>query len=164
MILSTNNKQSTGKIHVNTKNNLSKLNNIYINSAYALGIDEIDLETSSTKSIDLSQNIGFTIMNQKNNILKIKDISGLGQENAEEIFKRVFQLIISFYESAIDNIINNQNADENTINNIDSEINKFVLFLQRSIMKQNNIDETSGKILFAYSFGLEHIGDEISRM
>jgi len=131
---------------------------------YAKGIDQIEIEAEKNYYPDLSQNIGYAVVSQKGNNFTIRDVGGISSENLDEIFKRVFQMIIEFYDSAIENIFSSTKESYEKITRMDSEINKFVLFLQRSIMKQSYPDLSAAKILFAYSFSLEKIGDEILRI
>ena len=94
----------------------------------------------------------------------IRDISGVSSENLDNIFKRVFQMILNFYDQAVDDIFGENKESYETVKQIDGEVNKFVLFLQRSIMKLSYPDPVVGRIMFAYSFALEKIGDEILRI
>jgi phosphate uptake regulator len=136
---------------------------IYLNAAYAKGVDEIELSNANDISGSLIQNMGFAVVEQNNNIQKIKDISGVSSENLDVIFKRVFQMIISYYDVAINDIFGERVATHDDLRNRDIEINKFVLFLERSIIKSSHPLPLDGKILFAYSFSLEQIGDEVFR-
>jgi phosphate uptake regulator len=137
---------------------------IYNNAAYARGIDEIELISEKKCYPNLSQNMGYAVVSQKDNVFKIKDIGGNSTTDLDEIFKRVFQMIIAFYDRAIENLLGEDMESQETIREIDMEINKFALFLQRSIMKMNYPDSEEGKIMFAYSFALEKIGDEVLRL
>ncbi len=148
------------KIDMNGFNKRMKY--IYINSAYAKGIDEIKIENCKIYP-GLNQNVGYAIIDQKENNYTIKEISGALSENLDEVFKRVFQMIIRFYNSAINSVFGKEKEDILTVQKKDQEINKFTLFLQRSIMKRNYSNQEEGKIMFAFSFSLEQIGDDILR-
>jgi phosphate uptake regulator len=138
-------------------------NYIYINAAYAKGVDEIELSNANDISSALIQNLGFAVVEQKDNIQKIKDISGVSHENLNIVFKRVFQMIIAYYDTAINDVFGNKSATHDDLRSRDQEINKFVLFLERSIIKSSHPLPLNSKILFAYSFSLEQIGDEVFR-
>lgn len=135
----------------------------YLNAIYAKGFDEIELECSVNLNHQLNQTMGFAVMCQKDDRYVIHDIGGISSENLDTIFKRVFQMILSYYDSAMDDMFGECKESITAINQIDEEINKFVLFLQRSIMKHSYQDSSGGKIMFAYSFALEKISDEILR-
>nr|MBA4404823.1 hypothetical protein [Nanoarchaeum sp.] len=137
---------------------------VYINAAYASGVDEINLESDKGYYPNLNQDIGFVIISQEGNNYVIRDVGGLDYQNLDEIFKRAFQMIINFYDSAIENMFSQSKEKYETIQNKDGEINKFILFLQRAIIKMNYSKSADGKIMFAYSFALEKIGDEILRI
>jgi phosphate uptake regulator len=141
----------------NTKYNL-------INAAYAAGVDKIKLEIKRSDYPNFNVNIGYAIVDQNERQLIIKDIGGNSVENLEEIFKRSFQMIIGFYDSAIEDIFEKHRENYDEVRNRDAEINKFVLFLQRAIMKKTYPKSSEGKIMFAYSYALEKIGDEILRL
>lgn len=164
LILKSHKKTITGSIKLDTTEFPMRIRHLYINSAYAKGIDEIEMELEKGQYPNVDQNIGFAVVSQKGNKYIIRDISGVSSEDLDTIFKRLFQMIISFYDAAIEDIFGDSKETYQNIRNRDSEINKFVLFLQRSIMKLSYPDPSKGKILFAYSFALEKIGDEILRL
>jgi phosphate uptake regulator len=164
LILKSGKKIIGGSIQLDTTDFPRRMKHYYINAAYAKGIDEIKLESDKDFYHDLNQNIGFAIVQQKGNKFVIRDISGISSENLDNIFKRVFQMILNFYDQAIDDIFGENKESYETVKKIDGEVNKFVLFLQRSIMKLSYPDPAIGRIMFAYSFALEKIGDEILRI
>jgi len=164
LVLRSGKKTVTGSIKLDLTPFPMRVRCIYINAAYAKGVDEVELETDQGYYPDVSQNIGFAVVSQKGNKYTIRDVSGLSSEDLDNIFKRVFQMIISFYDAAIDDVFGESKETYETLKKTDSEINKFVLFLQRSIMKLSYPDPSVGKILFAYSYALEKISDEILRM
>ena len=143
--------------------------NIYrhIAALYANGIDEIEIEADEdiTNQIlqGLTNTIGYALLCKKNNIFQIKDVGGTSYEDLDEIFKRVFQMILSFYEAAINDVFGPDIETKDNLQRRDGEINKFCLFLQRAINKMSYKDPIKGRILFTYSFEIERIGDEITR-
>ena len=164
LMLKTRKKTVTGSIKLNTTGFERRTKYNYTNAAYAKGIDEIKLESDKGYYPDLSQDLGYAVISQKGNSFIIRDIGGASFENLDEIFKRVFQMVMGFYESAFEDIFGESKEPFETAEKIDSEINRFVLFLQRQIIKSSHPDPAMGKIMFAYSFALEKIGDEILRL
>ena len=164
ILIKSGKKTVTGSIDLDIKDFSRRMKYVYINSAYALGVDEIDLDTEEGYYHDLSQNMGFALVSQKGDKSIIKDLGGVSPENMDEIFKRAFQMLMEFYDKAVDDIFGDSKENMRTLNKIDGEINKFTLFLQRSIMKLSYPSSTTGRIMFAYSFELEKIGDEILRL
>jgi phosphate uptake regulator len=136
---------------------------IMLNSCYAKGIDEVTIITN-TKYPDLMANIGYAVVNQKGNQYIIKDISGTSTGNTEDILKRVFQMVIGFFDAAEQDIFGEQKETEDTVRKMDLEINKFCLFLQRVIAKHEADSTINTKVLFCYAFALEKMGDEVLRM
>jgi len=154
------------------KINVSGLNerNIirHISALYAKGADEIEIE--SDKDISqiiinrINQHMGYAIISQDKNKTVIKDVSGTPQSDLDEIFKRVFQMILSFYDSAKNDIFGKESETIESLKSRDMEINKFCLYLQRAVNKMSYSDPLNGRVLFAYSFEIEKIGDEIERL
>jgi len=144
--------------------------NIYMHiiSAYAQGVDEIiigsdkDISTKITKA--LNNTMGYALIEQKKNTFKIKDINPGSFPNLDEIFKRVFQMILLFYEAAMKDIFGKEKETRQGLIARDAEINKFCLYLQRAINKMSYQDQTKGRIIFTYSYALEKLSDEIQRM
>ncbi|MBI2124573.1 phosphate uptake regulator PhoU [Candidatus Pacearchaeota archaeon] len=154
------------KIDVNEsgRRNISRI----INALYARGVDEIELlsakDISSVLSQLLNQNLGYALVKQSGNSFIIRDIGGGSYQGLDEIFKRVFQMIILFYESAINDIFGKEKETIESLRAREVEVNKFCLFLQRAISKLSYPDTTKGRALFTYSFALEKISDEIHRL
>ena len=138
------------------------------NALYAQGIDEIEIESKQeissiiVKSID--QNLGYALVSHNRDIYVVKDLGGGNYSNIDEIFKRVFQMVLMFYDSAIKDIFGAEKETTESLDNRDKEINKFCLYLQRAINKMSYSDPVKGRVLFTYSFALEKIGDEILRL
>lgn len=162
LILNAGKKTVTGKLELNTTGFHRRVYFLNINAAYARGIDEIYLEND--KYPELTQTIGYAVVSQKGDKYVIRDVAGKTMENLDDIFKRIFQIVLGFYDAAINDVLNkNAGEDYETLKKMDAEINRFVLFLQRSIMKFSHSEPINARILFAYSFALEKLGDEILR-
>ncbi len=140
-----------------------RLKFVHINAAYAKGINQVEVDAEKGYYPDLKQNMGYAVVEQKGKHFTIRDISGTTTENLDNIFKRVFQMILRFYDSAIKDVFGENKGTLESINAFDAEINTFSLFLQRSIMKHSYPDTNAGKIMFAYSYALEKLGDEVLR-
>ena len=138
------------------------------NALYAKGIDEIEIssnkEISSIIIESITQTLGYALVSQSKGIYVVKDIGGSNYSNIDEIFKRVFQMVLMFYDSAIEDIFGKEKETRESLSKRDEEINKFCLYLQRAINKMSYSDPVQGRILFTYSFALEKIGDEILRL
>lgn len=136
-------------------------------SSYAQGIDEIVL--SSSKDISgsimraLNNIIGFALISEDKGEYVIKEINSGNYQHIDEIFKRVFQIILSFFDSAINDVFGPQKENLDSMRLRDVEVNKFCLFLQRAINKSSYSDVIKSRAIFTYSFALEKISDEIER-
>ena len=165
----TSGKRAAGekvKIDVNeaSRRNIARI----INALYARGVDEIEMlsvkDISPVLSQLLNQNLGYALVKQSGNSFVIRDIGGGSYQDLDEIFKRVFQIIILFYESAINDIFGKEKETLESLRAREVEVNKFCLLLQRAINKLSYPDTTKGRALFTYSFALEKISDEIHRL
>lgn len=138
------------------------------NALYASGIDEIEIESKENISNLLrrviSEDIGYALVSQEKGKYIVKDLGGGNNQNIDEIFKQVFQIVLMFYDSAIEDIFGKENETRESLESRDKEINKFCLYLQRQINKMSYSDPIRGRVLFTYSFALEKIGDEILRL
>ncbi len=139
-----------------------------IAALYAKGYDEIiiaaDADCSSTILGSLNSMIGFALVAQQKYTYTIRDISPINYPHLDEIFKRVFQMILLLYDAAIQDIFGKQEETLENLKTRDSEINKFCLYLERAINRMSYQDAINGRILFTYSFELERISDEIERL
>jgi len=168
LIINSDNPISGGSIKVNFTNLHQR--NIYrhIVALYAKGIDEIEItsdkDISSLIMKTLNSLIGYALIAHKKDIYTIKEFGSGTYQNLDEIFKRVFQMILLFYDAAIKDIFG---EEKETIDNLlarDLEVNKFCFYLQRAINKMSYQDPINGRILFTYSYVLEKISDEIERL
>ncbi|MBM3247144.1 phosphate uptake regulator PhoU [Candidatus Pacearchaeota archaeon] len=154
------------KIEFNSLN-LRKLA-VQIKALYARGIDEIEIisKENLTPLIYgiLEETIGFALVSNNKDSFIIKDIGGTNYSDLDEIFKRVFQMVLLAYESAFKDIFGKQKETMPSLDARDKEINKFCTFLERAISKMSYPDQVNSRVLFAYSFALEKIGDEIHRL
>ncbi|MBI5148338.1 phosphate uptake regulator PhoU [Candidatus Pacearchaeota archaeon] len=168
LIVNSGGKVEGGKAKFDA-NNLN-LNSIFrtLNALYSKGIDEIELYSKKDLSSELisflNNTLGFALIEQKNDKYVIKDVRGGDYRDLDEIFKRVFQMILLFYESTIKDIFFDRKETLESLNKRDLEINKFCFYLQRAINKQSYPDSIKGRALFTFSFELEKISDEINRL
>lgn len=135
-----------------------------INSAYAKGLDELEVLFEGDFFPGLGQNIGYVVVEQNFGRVLIKDVSGTSTDNLDEIFKRAFQMTLQHYDMALEHIKTKTILTTKQIYEFDHGINQFSLFLERAIVKQSYANKEIGKVMFAYSYALEQIGDEITRM
>jgi phosphate uptake regulator len=167
IILNSNNSITGGEIKIDVSNLNDKIIYLYINALYAKGIDEISFTSNKDISRQLIEAlgnvIGYALVAQKNNTYTIKDVSGTNYPDLDEIFKRVFQMILFFYESSINDIFGKQEETLESLDSRDIEVNKFCLYLQRAVNKKSYDDTINARILSTYSFSLEKVSDEIDR-
>jgi phosphate uptake regulator len=139
----------------------------HLTALYARGYDEIEItsdkDISSIITSRLSSTIGFALVSQSKDKYIIRDISPSNYPNLDDIFKRVFQMLILFYDSAFSDIFGEQKETLENLKSRDIEINKFCLYLERAVNKSAYQNPVNSRILFAYSYMLEKISDEIER-
>ena len=141
---------------------------LHLSALYAQGVDEIQIisqeEISNEITKYISDLIGFALVSQNNIMYTIKDLSGGNYPHLDDIFKRVFQMILLFYDAAEQDIFGKEKGTLENLKKRDVEVNKFCLYLQRAINKMSYADAINGRILFTYSYMLEKISDEIERL
>ncbi len=168
LIINSNNPQEGGIVNIDLSNKNIRTIHANINALYAKGIDTIevtskeDITSLLTKSLNFL--IGYALISQKDNKYIIKDISPSNYSDLDEIFKRVFQMILLFYDSAIKDVFGKEEETLDDLLNRDREVNKFCLYLQRAINKSSYENDILGRTIFTYSFNLEKISDEIQRL
>lgn len=157
-----------GKAQFDAENFNTRNLYIHINALYAKGVDEIVItskkDISSKIMIALSNLIGLALIEQSSGKYIIKDVSGTNYSDLDSIFKRVFQVILLFYESASIDIFGENKETVDSLKSRDAEVNKFCLYLQRAINKSSYPDAINGRTIFAYSVLLEKVSDEIERL
>ena len=164
LLIQTDNSVKTVKQEISVVNFPLGTRHAYIAAAYCRGIDEIDLTIDKNVFPDLAEYLGYVIVDHKNNKMKIQDMNANIHEDIDIIFKRTFQIILRYFNQATTDISGEQKSNIEQIRNFDREINKLAFFLQRSVMKKTMESSSKGKLLFAFSYALEKIGDEILRM
>lgn len=168
LINSSSNHQIRKKIRLNAQDLRSRTIYNSIVTLYASGFDDIELisDKDITPSINktLTQLIGFGLTEQKNNSYIIKDLGLSEYQNLDEIIKRVFQMILLFYENTKNDIFGKQEEDLDGLRLRDVEVNKLCVYLQRAINKKSYPDAIKGRVLFTLSFALEQISDEVERL
>ncbi len=168
LLVSTSNPTSGGKVKITLPELNERTISMTINSLYAKGIDEIEITADEDISSKISKALrdlnGYALVSKSDSKYTIKDIGGGNYENLDEIFKRVFQMVIIFYESSINDIFGKEEETTEGLNTRDLEVNKFCLFLERAVNKMAYPDPINGRILFTYAYALEQIGDEVHRL
>jgi phosphate uptake regulator len=168
LIINSNHPVAGKSVSINVNGLNSRNIGMNIIAAYAQGVDEIEIvsdeDISPTILRCLNSLIGYALVSHESNRYLVKDIHPGNYSSLDEIFKRVFQMILLFYEAAIKDIFGKQTETMESLKARDGEVNKFCLYLQRAINKMSYEDQTKGRIVFTYSFALEKISDEIERL
>jgi phosphate uptake regulator len=140
----------------------------YVNALYALGYDEIEIyskkDISSSLIKLLNSLIGYVLVSSEGERYVIKDIGGGCNSDLDEVFKRAFQSVLLFYDSAIRDIFGKKEETKESLRVRDLEVNKLCLYLQRAINKMSYSNPVRGRVLFSYSVNLEQLGDEVCRL
>jgi len=168
IITSTTGKVDGGKISIDVSEINPRIIQITVSSLFAKGIDEIEVISNKNISEKLmsacANTLGYAVISQEKNKWIIKDVGSSDYSDIDEIFKRIFQMILAFYDSAIQDIFGEEKETEDNLKLRDREVNKFCLYLQRAVNKMSYQNATDGRTLFTYSFELEKLSDEIERL
>jgi phosphate uptake regulator len=167
LVISTQQPVKGGSVKIDVSGLHAKVIFQHVNSLYSRGVDEIaiksDKDVSGVLLKVLQQTIGYALVAQSKNTYVIRDVSGGTGQDIDEVCKRAFQVILQFFDAAIADLSAGAKTAEEEIRSRDIEVNKLTLFLQRAINKSALSDAIEGRTLFALSFMLERIGDDILR-
>jgi len=168
IIRSTTGKVEGGKIKIDVDELSTRSAHIMVGALFAKGVDEIEVNCNKNISEKLmsacANTLGYAIVSQEKNKWIIRDIGSADSQDIDEIFKRIFQMILAFYDSAINDIFGEEKETEENLGLRDREIDKFCLYLQRAVNKMSYQNAIDGRTLFTYSFELEKLSDEIERL
>ena len=168
IITSTTGKVEGGKISVDFSEVSSRIIQVTVSSLFAKGVDEIEITSNKNISEKLmnacANTLGYAVVSQEKNKWVIRDVGSSNYSDIDEIFKRIFQMILAFYDSAITDIFGEEKETEDNLKLRDREVNKFCLYLQRAVNKMSYQNTVDGRALFTYSFELEKLSDEIERL
>ena len=168
IVISTDSPREVKKISIDATEWQERTIMNTITALYSLGADEIKI--ISKKDISeyvrkaLNNVMGFALVSENHNEYVIKEINSGEYQHLDEVFKRVFQIILAFYESAIKDIFGEEKEKLSSMSLRDIEVNKFCLYLQRAVNKSSYADVIKSRAIFTYSFALEKISDEIERL
>jgi phosphate uptake regulator len=168
IIRSTTGKVEGGKIKIDLEELNTRSAHIMVGALFAKGVDEIEINCNKNISEKLmsacANTLGYAVVSQEKNKWIIRDIGSADSQDIDEIFKRIFQMILAFYDSAINDIFGEEKETEENLGLRDREIDKFCLYLQRAVNKMSYQNAIDGRTLFTYSFELEKLSDEIERL
>jgi phosphate uptake regulator len=147
----------------------------YLIAAYKKGADEIAIKfspkTMRTKTGEMQSTIayiqrmvqerliGLEIVEQKDNVCKIKQITHIAPEDFDVILRRIFLLVISLTEDVFQ-MINSKSRDYELVKAKHDQIEKFVNYAIR-ILNKRGFDENTGPYYIIIT-QLEEISDVYS--
>jgi len=156
LIIKHNGEKEVSKTFLNIEGMPRAIVQRYLIAAYKKGSDEIDIqfsqETQDLKSgrkfptIDFIQDIvnsliGVEIVWQSMNNCKIKQISNISSDDFNLVLRRIFLLLLSLSEEALDSVKNKKNYD--IIKNKHDNIDKFVNYAIRILNKRSYENNTA---------------------
>lgn len=122
---------------------------------YKTGVNEIKVVNCNAKSIKElnsiveSKLVGFEILDQGSDFVVIKDISGEKIQDFDNVFRRVYRLLIEL----------SKNEEPDNVLNLTKNIEKLLSYCQRILIK-NPTNYKNQTFLFSYMNYLEAISDE----
>jgi phosphate uptake regulator len=144
---------------------LSPLINRYLVAQYVKGVDELEIKFKHPKEIVDFQNrvinelLGFEIIRQSQNSVLIKDLTGISNQDIDEVIKRIFFIINSMFEELLIALEKKQTLSP--VIQSDISINKFCNFCLRLLNKKGYKDFEKTSQVYSIVEGLEEIGDTI---
>ncbi|MBW2963535.1 AbrB/MazE/SpoVT family DNA-binding domain-containing protein [Candidatus Woesearchaeota archaeon] len=127
----------------------------------AIRINYTDPAKFSIVEKNLSELIGFEIMQQSSNSCLIKEVSGLTDSGElDSMIKRTFMMLISISEDFVENISKGNKEVLMNLVNRDTAINKFANFSRRLLNKKGTSKSTDVPMIYYIIEELENLGDE----
>jgi len=134
----------------------------FIPAAYISGADEIEIYFKNNEQKDIieqcvSTMIGFGIVDEKENYIRIKDITGAEIE-FDPVFRRIFLMLNSIVKEGFEALTKNNFEKLSFLKNKDYLINFNIFFCLRYIFKNDKENVVAYSILNL----LESMGDRIA--
>ena len=139
------------------------LSNRVILNLYIRGVDEIELTFTEFEDIKKIQKqiipelLGFEIIKQTQNTAIIKDVTGLDNQEIDDLIKRIFFILDSMAEELTSAIKNKESFDP--IIETDKGVNRFSSFCLRILNKRGYKEFSKTSQIYEIVTRLEEIGD-----
>ncbi len=136
-----------------------------INAAYIKGMDEIEVIFDNPKQIDCIQRIsdslmGFTIIKQGKNSCVIKDISGVKQDEFDNILRRAFLIVMNVSEDIHEGLQKKDRKLFEALPSRDWSVNKLCYACLRILNKHGYAKQHNTTAMYNLVWALEALGDE----
>ena len=168
LVIRNEEKVRVKKIKINVNGFNFKNVYLHLNSLYSAGFDEIEVVSEEDISELLIRAVnsllGYALVSSEDGKYILKDIGGGGNADLEEVFKRVFQAVLQFYDNCVNDIFGEEKETLEGSVMRDKEINKLCLYLERAINKMSFGNSTYERSLFTYAFELERVADNVVRL
>ena len=164
LVLSTDKKKKTEKIHLHAKK-IDAVIERFIPALYRAGYDEIEVSYEDAETLKHIQAvlerelIGYEIVSQGQLSCTIKDISGLEHEAFETLLRRCFLLMLSNAKQCSHGLKTKNAKVLEEIAHRDKNINKLTNLCERLLIKKST-GEKKAAFLFHLIKELENIADE----
>jgi phosphate uptake regulator len=137
-------------------------------SRYLKGNDEIEvifdtLDKSRIIQRRVDELIGVEIIDQGKDRIIIKDMASAGEDNFENIIKRVLYLLNTLSDESL-KTIQEKNTDLEYTSDIEKNINKFTDYCFRILNKKGHSDHKKTAVLYCALFLIEEIADEYKKL
>jgi phosphate uptake regulator len=149
---------------VDIKNNYHTSNKL-ITNLYRHGYDEFKIKFNDYEYIEkipqimFDNTIGLAIVEQKDNSVTIRDLSGNNIDDLDKIHKRVWFLIKDLANEVIEGIKNSDFKKLESIKSKEKVVNQFVNYCTRLISNENNINNRKSFVYYYLTRQLENISD-----
>lgn len=155
-------KKESSVVKINVSN-CSPLVNRLLMSQYIKGVDEVEVSFSDIKEVKdfqkrvLNELIGFEIIKQGKTSFTVKDITGIENQEIDQIIQRIFLILDSMQEELFNAI--KKDSDFETVIESDFSTNKFINFALRILNKKGYIEYKKTPQIYSLLLSLEYIGD-----
>ncbi len=132
-------------------------------SYYLKGYDEIDVKIDSIqKSRDIEKRvdlmIGMEVIEQKKDMLKLKDMGKAEEENIDSVIKRILHLLHSISGEVLKAVEKGEH-DLTYLSDSEKHVNRFSDYALRLLYSRGYVDQKKTAPLYTVVFLLELLGD-----
>jgi len=181
LVVGTSKLKKNEPLRINLEGLNANLIRYFIYSAYRIGADDIELTFEKDNVVDkklgktllvhdiinsaVDNLVGFEVMTQKNNYIKIKEISGVNIDEFNNTLMRIFVTLLNTSGDMADAIENKNKVLLERIKNLsDRKVNKLCDFCHRIINKGGIVESNKAPQYYSVISTLEDIGDSLDEI
>jgi len=166
---STEKETSQTEVEINLTNLNKDLIRWYLIGAYVRGYDQIKIIFEKQENMFFAQEvinslIGLAIIEQGNSYCIAGEVSGTTDRQFDNIFRRIFLLIISIAEDSFAALEKSDNESLKGIERRDLDVDKFINFCLRILNKRGYKEYAKTPVIYNFLQELGELGDNYTSL